>query len=218
MIYDEAVPTEDRDRIDRALNDIDEHGDEFHKRLSRFILSSRLKIRVAPAKEIRGSGSVGLDGQWTARRAVYSGSLSIFDAAEHVRLSIARETIDTGGQRGIEGTLVHEGKHALDLSMMLSSFSRNAGGRFNPTAFQREYSAHLTSAFYLRLRGGEYSEEGIGLGILMVKDGELSVHPEGIRKRLAANYGLTADSPGRTLDACTYPRLRPSSESWFGLI
>jgi len=219
MIFNEGVSPDDRSKIGRALQDIEKFGDGFHKRLSRFIRSSELNVRVIPAREVGGSGSVRLEGQWAARRAVGRGGLAMFDAAAYVRLNVARETIDTGGQRGIEGTLVHEGKHALDFALMLSTFSSGRKGRyFNPTAYQREYSAHLTSAFYLRLRGGEYAEEGISLGLLAVRQGELAVSHEGIRRRLANNYRLSEDSQGRTLDTCAYPRIKPPSEMWFGIV
>jgi hypothetical protein len=218
MIFDESVPDADRERINKALDDIEDHGDPFHKRVSRFIRTSRLNIFLNTAKEIGGSGSVRLSDQWGARRAVRTGELAMFDAAGFVRLNIARETIDTGGQRGIEGTFVHEGKHALDFALMLSSFSTAGKEKiFNPTAFQREFSAHLTSAFYLRLRGGEYAEEGIGLGLLEVREGELSVSVSGIRKRLAQNYGLTPETPGRTLDTASFPKIKPPRRKWFGI-
>ncbi|REJ78283.1 MAG: hypothetical protein DWQ47_02135 [Acidobacteria bacterium] len=219
MRFDGKVQSADRERISQALDDIEKHGDRFHKRLSRFIRSSDLALYVDLAENVRGSGSVSLNGQWGARLAVGAGDLRMFDAARHVRLNIARETIDTGGQRGIEGTLVHEGKHALDFSKMLSSFSA-ANGRslFNPTAYQREYSAHLTSAFYLRLRGGEYADEGIDLGLLEVRNGELSVSVEGIRQRLRRNYGLTPETPGQTLNHSAYPKIRTPEEMWFGIV
>ncbi len=218
MIFNELVEAEDRSRIELALDDIEKHGDGFHERLSRFMRSSSLNIHIGAAKEVGGSGSVSLENAWAARKAVGSGSLKMFDAAAHVRLNVARETIDTGGQRGIEGTLVHEGKHALDFSLMLSSFSSGDQKRFfNPTAYQREYSAHLTSAFYLRLRGGEYAREGISLGLLEVSEGELAVSVRGIRKRLKSNYGLTPEESGRTLDSCSRPRIKPPSEMWFGI-
>lgn len=220
MIFDAAVPDTDRERIGKALEDIEEHGDSFHKRVARFVLSSELNVRVGPASEVGGSGSVCLDDQRGARRAVRTGELSMFDAAAYVRLNIARETIDTGGQRGIEGTFVHEGKHAIDFAQMLSTFSRGGDDGaviFNPTAYQRELSAHITSAFYMRLRGGEYAEEAISLGLLKVREGELVVNSEGIRNRLANNYRLTPENPGRTLDTASFPRIRPPGKGWFGL-
>jgi hypothetical protein len=100
MIFDESVPDADRDRINKALDDIEHHGDIFHKRVSRFIRSSDLNIFLGPAKEVGGSGSVRLAGQWRARRAVRTGELAMFDAAGLVRLNIARETIDKGGLKG----------------------------------------------------------------------------------------------------------------------
>lgn len=219
MKFHGEVTVEDRERIAKALEDIGTHGDRFHRRLSRFIEASSLSLYVGPAKEVGGSGSTRIGNAFAARVAVGGSELSMFDAAGFVRLNIARETIDTGGQRGIEGTLVHEGKHAADFSLMLSTFSSRQGiGQFNPTAYQREYSAHLTSAFYLRIRGGEYAQEGVGLGLLETRQGELAVSAKGIRRRLENGYGLTPSAPGATLDRCSFPRIKPFNELWFGVL
>ena len=123
MIYHDEAPRVDRRRIEQALDDIKTFGDSFQVSVACFIEESELVLFVGPVSIVRGSGSVQLDNQGAARDAVAQRFLTRDEAAGYVRLNIARETIDTGGQRGIEGTLVHEGKHALDFAMMLSTFS-----------------------------------------------------------------------------------------------
>lgn len=208
MIFHENVPPDDRRRIDQAVADITAYGDSLHRRIARFLDKTRIVLFVGPVSVVRGSGSVQLNDQSAARSAVLQGNLDLGDAAGFVRLNIARETIDTGGQRGIEGTLVHEGKHALDFAKMLSTFSNADDSRnFNPTAFQKEYSAHLTAAFYLVKRGGEFITEGLSLGLLEESDGRVLVSKDGIRSRLKNSYGLTPESPGATLDTASDPRI-----------
>ncbi len=219
MLFHDDVQNDDRRRIELAVNDIESHGDSLHRRIARFLAKTDLVIFVGPVSIVRGSGSVQLNDQKAARTAVLRGNLELAEAAAFVRLNIARETIDTGGQRGIEGTLVHEGKHALDFAKMLSTFSMgDETPNFNPTAFQKEYSAHLTSAFYLMRRGAEFIKEGLSLGLLREKKGKITVSREGIRFRLENSYRLTPKSPGATLDTASNPRIGAPEEKWFGIL
>ena len=212
------VSISDRKKIVKAIEDINRFGDNFQRQIAEFVNKTELNLFVGPVSVVRGSGSVQLEDHVRARAAVNQGDLDLINAARHVRLNIARETIDTGGQRGIEGTLVHEGKHALDFARMLATASLGDPNRFfNPTAFQKEYSAHLTAAFYLMRRGGEYADEGISLGLVRESNGWLSVDPAGIRRRLRRNYGLTPDTPGAKLDTASNPKIRPVRKRLFGL-
>ena len=162
MNFDTSVANDDRRKIIKALQDIKLHGTALQNTTARFIEDSPITIKIGKTEIVRGSGSVLIDKILGANWAIMRGELSIKDSAKFVRLNIARETIDDGGQRGIEGTLVHEGKHALDFARMISTFSSGDKRRFfNPTIFQTEYSAHLTSAFYLMRRGNEFALEGI---------------------------------------------------------
>jgi hypothetical protein len=208
MRFDNNVPDADRARIIQALSAIKTYGTPRQKINAQLIEDSEILIRLGKAAWVGGSGSVSVACAFAINRAISRGMISFFDSWRFVRLKIARETIDTGGQRGIEGTLVHEGKHASDFARMISDFSN--GGEtchFDPTAFQREYSAHLTSAFYLKRRGGEYEAEGVGLGILFENGGIVSVNPQGIRERLKNNYGLTPDVPGKRLSKLSFPNI-----------
>ncbi len=218
MIFLQTVPDIDRQRIKQALDDIKKYGDKFQNDIANFIEDTGLIIHLDIANNVGGSGSVGLNDSKAARDAVQNGELDFEEAAKFVRLNIARETIDTGGQQGIEGTFVHEGKHAMDVAKMLQTFSRGIEEKiFNPTAFQREYSAHLTAAFYLMRRGGSYAKEGISLGLIYEDDGRLSVNRKGIRSRLKNNYGLTPNTPGGRLNGLSNPKIKVRREKWFGI-
>ncbi|MGI8670225.1 MAG: hypothetical protein ACR2J3_10335 [Aridibacter sp.] len=218
MIFHESVPEVDRRRIEQALKDIKFYGDKFHQKIADFIKSTEINIYLDVAEKVRGSGSVQLENAWAARRAVKKRKLSVAEAAKFVRLNIVRETINTGGQQGIEGTFVHEGKHTLDFALMLSTFSNGVAEKvFNPTAFQREYSAHLTSAFYLMRRGESYIKEGISLELLYKNGEKISVNRKGIRSRLKNNYGLTEETSGKRLNAISFPDIKFPRKKWFGI-
>lgn len=218
MKFDESVPGEDRQRIQRALDDIKTFGNSRQRTTAKFIEETEISIHLGLATKVGGSGSVYIDRIIGVNWAISRGAISISEATEYIRLNIARETIDTGGQQGIEGTFVHEGKHAADFALMISSFSKGVEKKyFDPTAFQREYSAHLTSAFYLMRRGGEYTEEGVALGILHYNDGKISINRKGIRARLRNNYGLTPDAPGKRLSELSFPRIAPRGEKLWGI-
>ncbi len=218
MIFHENVPDIDRQRINQGLDDIKKYGDSQHKKIANFLEDTGIVIYLDVAAKVGGSGSVQLNDQKAAINAVQEGDLGFEDAAQYVRLNIARETIDTGGQRGIEGTFVHEGKHAMDFALMLSSFSKGIEKKiFNPTAFHKEYSAHLTAALYLMRRGGEYADEGIALGLLYRVGDKTKVNRKGIRSRLKNSYGLTEKTPGNRLDTCSYPKISVPRKKWFGL-
>jgi hypothetical protein len=218
MIFHENVPDIDRQRIKQALDDIKKYGDNLHRTIANFIEDTGILIYLDLASKVGGSGSVQLADQKAAIDAVQSGDLEFEEAAQYVRLNIARETIDTGGQRGIEGTFVHEGKHAMDFAMMLFTFSKGIEAKvFNPTAFQKEYSAHLTAALYLMRRGGEYCREGISLGLLYENDGKITVSRKGIRSRLKNNYGLSEQTPGKRLDTASYPKISMPRKKWLGI-
>lgn len=218
MIFHENVPSEDRERITQALGDIYKYGDEFHRATSTFLNENDIVVYLDVAAKVGGSGSVQLNDSSAARKAVGNGGLTVSEAAGYVRLNIARETIDTGGQQGIEGTFVHEGKHARDFALMLSTFSIGVQEKvFNPTAYQREYSAHLTAAFYLMRRGGNYVREGVSLGLLHASGDNVSVNKKGIRARLKNNYGLTSMTPGDRLNTCSFPKIRVPRKKFLGI-
>jgi len=124
--------------------------------------------------------------------------MGLIEALGEIYICIAEETIDTGGQRGCEGTLVHEGRHAYDFAQTLVSLSEadiNPLSIFDPTLYELEWAAHKTSGEYmLCISRDEYLNEGVDLGILCRADGgQCVVSEDGIKLRLNNNYDLSPD-------------------------
>lgn len=115
-----------------------------------------------------------------------------------IYIAIAEETIDLGGQRGCEGTLIHEGRHAYDFAQTISSFSVadiNLLSIFNPTLYELEWEAHKTSGDYMSRVGlEEYLDEGIQLMILKNENGVCEVCNDGINRLLHENYHLDSEN------------------------
>ena len=124
--------------------------------------------------------------------------MSLTDALGEIYICIAEETIDTGGQRGCEGTLVHEGQHAYDFAQMIVSLSEadiNPLNVFDPTLYELELAAHKTAGEYmLCVNRDEYINEGLDLGILGKETtGQCFVSDDGIKLRLQTNYNVTPE-------------------------
>ena len=134
MNFDRSVPAADRHRILKALGDIRKFGTTQQALIARFIEESAISIHLGTAQKVGGSGSVRIERIVSAQLAVWRGGVTISRATQFIQLNIARETIDTGGQRGIEGTLVHEGKHAMDYARMIASFSAGGSGSVSRAA------------------------------------------------------------------------------------
>ena len=96
--------------------------------------------------------------------------MSLLDALGEIYINIAEETIDTGGQRGCEGTFVHEGRHAYDFATMIQSYSEaemNPLAIFDLYAIRTELAAHKAAGDYmLCVNIEEYLDEGLQLMIL----------------------------------------------------
>ena len=151
--------------IETAMSTILEVGLEEHKVVARSILASNLEIRVQPAARIGGaSGITTLIDARRTRRLIASGPLGLIEALGEIYIAIAEETIDTGGQRGCEGTLVHEGRHAYDFARMVESFSNaevNPLSIFDPSLYELELAAHQTAGRYmLQVNKPDYLDEG----------------------------------------------------------
>ena len=187
-----------RDSIEDALSTILHRGNEAHREIVGALLDSELLIRVEPVKKINASGVTGLVNSVKTNIRMTRERLNLRDALGEVYIAIAEETIDTGGQRGCEGTLVHEGRHAYDFAKTIESLSNadlNPIGVFNPTLFELEWEAHKTAGDYmLCMNRQEYLDEGLQLMILgLGEGGSCFVNDDGIRQRLSESYGLAKE-------------------------
>jgi len=183
--------------VNDAFSSIMEKGNDDHRRVTKAILDSEMLIQVKPVSEVKASGVTGAISPRSARGKLDE-PMGLIEALGEIYICIAEETIDTGGQRGCEGTLVHEGRHAYDFAQTLVSLSEadiNPLSIFDPTLYELEWAAHKTSGEYmLCISRDEYLNEGVDLGILCRADGgQCVVSEDGIKLRLNNNYDLSPD-------------------------
>jgi len=198
MKFDRGIDKKYRKSVEDAFDAIMEHGNDMHRMIANHILKSDMRVRVRPVSEINASGITGLIDPDATNEKIADGRLGLREALGEIYIAIAEETIDTGGQRGCEGTFVHEGRHAYDFAQMIASYSDadvNPLSIFDPTLYELELEAHLIAGDYmLCIDRPEYIDEGIGLMILgRNENGPCFVSHEGIHKRLCDSYGLTPD-------------------------
>ena len=202
MKFDRDIPDRYRESVKAAFDAILQHGTEMQKEVAQSILDSEMLIRVLPVSQVNASGITGLIDTERTNERIEEERLSLREGLGEICITIAEETIDTGGQRGCEGTLVHEGRHAYDFARTIESFSNadvNPLSLFDPTLYELELEAHKISGDYmLCINKPEYIEEGLGLMILGQNE-EIGcfVSDDGIHQRLRESYGLTPDvNPG----------------------
>jgi hypothetical protein len=199
MKFDNGIDKKYRRSVEDAFDAILEHGNDVHRMIAKHILKSDMLVRVRPVSEINASGITGLIDPKETNEKIAEERLGLREALGEVYIAIAEETIDTGGQRGCEGTFVHEGRHAYDFARVIESYSDadvNPLSIFDPTLYELELEAHKISGDYmLCVDRPEYIDEGLGLMILGRKDAiePCYVDDTGIHKRLCDSYGLTPD-------------------------
>ncbi len=199
MKFDSGINKKYRHSVEDALETIIASGTDEQRRIATLIRDSEMEIRVRPVSVVKASGVTGLIGPSATNERIAEERLSLKEALGEVYIAIAEETIDTGGQRGCEGTLVHEGRHAYDFARMIESYSKastNPLSIFDPTLYELELEAHRTSGEYmLCINKDEYLDEGLHLMILGRDENaaQCYVSEDGIHKRLCDSYGLTPD-------------------------
>jgi len=203
MKFERGIDERYRKSVDDAFATIMDKGTEMQKEIAGLILESNMLIRVRPVSEINASGSTGLIDHGSTNDRIEEEHMRLREALGEIYIAIAEETIDTGGQRGCEGTFVHEGRHAYDFARTVESFSNadvNPLSIFDPTLYELELEAHKIAGDYmLCINKDEYLDEGLGLMILSRKDtnGPCYVDDAGIHRRLLESYGLSPDgNPG----------------------
>jgi hypothetical protein len=203
MKFEKGIAKKYRKSVEAAFDTILDKGNDLQKEIATHILKSKMLVRVKPVSEINASGITGLIDPAETNAKIADEILSLREALGEIYIAVAEETIDTGGQRGCEGTFVHEGRHAYDFARTIESFSNvdvNPLSLFDPTLYELELEAHKISGDYmLCVNKGEYLEEGLGLMILSRNDdvSPCFVSNDGIHKRLSESYGLTPDAnPG----------------------
>lgn len=195
MKFDKGIAKKYRQSIEDAFETILDKGNEKHYRTAKLILDSEMLICVHPVSRVNASGITGAISPSRLNERIEDERLSLIEAFGEIFITIAEETIDTGGKRGCEGTFAHENQHALDFAQVIESFSNadiNPLSVFNPNLYELEWEAHLAAGEYmLQIGKDEYLDEGLSLMILgRDGDGKCFVDPDGIRRRLKESYNL----------------------------
>ena len=198
MKFHKGIEKKHRKSIDEACATIVEKGDDFHRYMMNEFFESKMLIKVEPVKKINASGVTSVINVIKTNIRMVRERLSLRDALGDIYISIAAETIGDGNQRGVEGTFVHEGRHAYDFAQTLESLSNsdvNPIGVFNPNLYEMEWEAHKNAGNYmLCINKPDYIDEGLSLMILgQAADGSYFVNEDGIKQRLRDSYGLAAD-------------------------
>lgn len=199
MKFDKGIATKYRKSVEDAFDTILAKGGDEHREYMNHILGSKMLVRVRPVKEVNASGITGLISSVKTNYRLATDRLDLDEALGEIHIIIAEETIDTGGQRGCEGTFVHEGRHAYDFALALESMSNadmNPIGLYDPTLYELEWNAHKAAGNYMVRRGEQdFIDEGVQLMILALgADGSCFVNDDGIRRRLNESYNLIAGS------------------------
>ncbi len=194
MKFDKRIDTKYRKSVEDAFETIVAKGNDFHRHMMNEIIESDLLVQVLPVSTINASGITGVINSVKTNYKLATERLSLRESLGEIYIAIAEETIDTGGQRGCEGTFVHEGRHAYDFAQTLESLSNadmNPISIFNPTLYELEWEAHKTAGDYMLCRDEQdFIDEGLQLMILCQAGGKCEVSDDGIMKRLQNSYGL----------------------------
>jgi hypothetical protein len=166
----------------------------------REIIKSIEKSSMLVAIEnIVGSGDCGVTNRAATQKKIDSQEMNEVQALGELTLRIHPTTASTNA--GLEGTLVHETRHAYHQARAISEFSQAHKLKrqpYNPDGFTIEYAAHISAVEYvlqaIRLNHPDkqvfINEAFNSLGIMKKVGKNYSADETGIRNRLSKKYTL----------------------------
>ena len=220
MIFDEKVQSKYRDAIETAAHTILEKGNKQHRNTARHMIESDVLIRFVPLDKIGCSGVTGVISSRRTNRRIDSEEIDVMQALSEVYITFADWTFDVAGQRGCQGTLVHEGLHAFDFARIISSFSRPDAKPFDLSLYELEHRAAVASADYLvRIGEPDYIDDGLKLNLVSIDAaGTPFADMEGIRLRMQNGYGLDENNQGKMISRMLGLRKKQEGFSLRGLL
>src|SRR4051812_14811172 len=99
MRFDKGIAKKYRQSIEQAFETMVAKGNDDHRDVAGHILDSKMLIRVLPVSRINASGVTGLIDVGDTNDKIEDERLSVREAFDEIYITIAEETIDTGGQR-----------------------------------------------------------------------------------------------------------------------
>jgi hypothetical protein len=201
MKFADNVQTKYRDAIEEAVETILECGNKQQRNVARTAKETDLLIRFVPLAEINCSGVTGVIDNRKTNRRIRRETIEVEEAMGEVHITFSDWCWDVAGQRGCQGTLVHEGLHAFDFARMISEFSKiepEEENIYDLTLYQLERRAAQISADYLvRIGKPDFIDDGLKLNLVCLDDeGKPCVDREGIELRMQNGYGLDESNQG----------------------
>ncbi|MCD9186240.1 MAG: hypothetical protein LUM44_07390 [Pyrinomonadaceae bacterium] len=218
MKFDSKVETKYRDAIEEAVETILEKGNKQQKNVARLAKESDLLIRFVPLDEIGCSGVTGVIDNNKTNERIKNETLDIREALGEVHITFSDWCWDVAGQRGCQGTMVHEGLHAYDFAKIISTFSKaeeEPENIYDLTLYELEHRAAVTSGDYLvRIGKSDFIDDGLKLNLVSLDaDGKPFVDMEGIKIRMQNGYGLNESEQGVIISKML--GLKPRKEGFF---
>ena len=222
MIFDDKVETKYRDAIEEAIATVLEKGNKQQRNTARLVKETDLLIRFVPLAEIGCSGVTGVINNLTTNRKIQREFLSVEEAMGEVYIAFSDWCWDVAGQRGCQGTLVHEGLHAHDFGRIISSFSNaveDPENVYDLTLYELEHRAAVTSGDYLvRIGKPDYIDDGLKLNLVSLDaNGTPFMDLDGIKIRMQSGYGLSEDNQGTLISKMLALKPRKSGFNLTGL-
>lgn len=201
MKFDSKVETKYRDAIEEAVETILERGNKQQKNVAKLAKESDLLIRFVPLDEIGCSGVTGVIDNNKTNERIKNETLDIREALGEVHITFSDWCWDVAGQRGCQGTMVHEGLHAYDFAKIISTFSKaeeEPENIYDLTLYELEHRAAVTSGDYLvRIGKPDFIDDGLQLNLVSLDaNGKPFVDMEGIKIRMQNGYGLNESEQG----------------------
>jgi hypothetical protein len=206
-VYDPNVDEVARKAIHDALVEVSKHGNKQDRAMAKFILENDVTIGITG-----GDNATGFQDRAATQQRVNQGWVPMGEAASYIRINVSYQVAHPDSPEktvNLQGTLVHEGKHAFDDARTMSSLSAAQGMNvvWNPTLYKAENDAYHREANYLLRRGSvgqtvgldtNGTVNGYGMGLL-TKDGEkIKVNEQKIQDIIQTTYGVNKDNQGPT--------------------
>lgn len=132
--------------IQQGFARILQYGNPKHKEIIRNIQSSAMRLLITNLGS--ASGVCGVEFPVSTQRIIYSGPMSEIRSLGELWLQVDQVTAQT--YSGLEGTLIHETRHAYHMARAISEISHGKKNYYNPNGFEIEYSANVAYVEYVK--------------------------------------------------------------------